>query len=109
VNSGSTLEYRTIKGAKDPSVAAYGMNAGMTGAHADIIIADDLEIPENSMTREAREKIRERVRGFESLINDGDHCKIIMVGTPQTMESMYFELIEDAIIRSVPCARSYSP
>jgi hypothetical protein len=88
---------RTIKGAKDPSVAAYGMNAGMTGAHADIIIADDLEIPENSMTREAREKIRERVRGFESLINDGDHCKIIMVGTPQTMESMYFELIEDAI------------
>jgi hypothetical protein len=88
---------RSIKGAKDPSVAAYGMNAGMTGAHADIIIADDLEIPENSMTREAREKIRERVRGFESLINDGDHCKIIMVGTPQTMESMYFELIEDAI------------
>lgn len=88
---------RVVKAAKDPSVAAYGMNAGMTGAHGDIIIADDLEIPENSMTPEAREKIRERVRGFESIINDGEHCKIILVGTPQTMESMYFDLVEDGI------------
>lgn len=87
---------REIKAGKDPSVAAYGMNGGMTGAHGNKIIADDLEIPENSLTREAREKIRDRVRRFESIINDGDHCEIIMVGTPQTMESMYFELIEDA-------------
>lgn len=88
---------RVVKAAKDPSVAAYGMNAGMTGAHGDIIIADDLEIPENSVTPEAREKIRDRVRGFESLINEGEHCKIVLIGTPQTMESMYFPLIEDGI------------
>jgi predicted phage terminase large subunit-like protein len=88
---------RKNKAAKDPSVAAYGMNAGMTGAHAHTIITDDIEIPENSMTPEARDKIRERVRGLESIINDGDDCKILIIGTPQTMESMYFELIEEAI------------
>lgn len=88
---------RTARAAKDPSVAAYGMNAGMTGAHGDIIIADDLEIPENSVTPEAREKIRDRVRGFESIINDGGYSKILLVGTPQTMESMYFDLVEEAV------------
>jgi hypothetical protein len=88
---------RTIKAAKDPSVSAYGINAGMTGAHGNKVIGDDLEIPENSMTPEAREKIRERVRGFESIINDGHDTSITLVGTPQTMESFYFDLVADGI------------
>lgn len=86
---------RKAKGTRDPSVAAYGLNAGMTGAHGNKVVCDDIEIPENSMTVEAREKIRERVRGFENICNIGG--EILLVGTPQTLESIYYDLIEEGI------------
>jgi predicted phage terminase large subunit-like protein len=72
------------------SVRAFGILSQITGQHVDHIIADDIEIPENSTTVDAREKLLEKVREFEDILNPGGTVTII--GTPQTEDSIYFKL-----------------
>ncbi len=78
------------KVAKDPSVAAYGINAMITGTHVDLIILDDVEIPENSATVEAREKLHTKLMECENILNPGG--EIVYLGTPQTEDSVYNKL-----------------
>lgn len=72
---------------KDPSLAAYGMGSQKTGSHVDVIVADDVESLENSKTQEARREILRGVKEFEDIIEP--HGDIIMLGTPQTQDSVY--------------------
>ena len=95
-----TVGARTDKGNTQPSVVAYGIGSQITGNHVDLIIADDIEIPQNSLTIEAREKIRETVREFEDILNPGGI--ILMIGTPQTEDSVYFALAEQYTVTRVP-------
>lgn len=75
---------------KNPSVAAYGIKSMITGSHADMIIVDDVEIPQNSMTVEARELLLQRCKELESVLNpDG---RIVFLGTPQSFDSVYRHL-----------------
>lgn len=86
----------------DPSVKAFGLFGTYTGVHPDIVIADDIEVPENSGTARKREKIHEKCKEFESLINPGG--MILFLGTPQTEESVYNEKLDDRyIVRRWPC------
>jgi hypothetical protein len=54
---------------------------------ADILIADDIEVPNNSETVLQREKLAERIKEFDALIKPGG--RIIYLGTPQTEDSVY--------------------
>lgn len=86
----NTLARFDIAGAgpgKDPSFAAYGVYGGYTGAHPDILIPDDVEIPENSLTQLKRERLFNKMQEFESLVLKGG--AILQMGTPQTEESVY--------------------
>lgn len=94
------------KVAKDPSVAAYGINAMITGTHVDLIILDDIEIPENSSTVEAREKLLNKLMECENILNPGGD--IVYLGTPQTEDSVYNKLGENYIVRRWP-ARAPDP
>ena len=79
-----------VKGAgasKDPSVKSVGITGQMTGSRADIIIGDDIEIPNNSSTQGQREKLSEHIKEFEAIIKPGG--EIIFLGTPQTEHSVY--------------------
>lgn len=77
---------------KDPSLAAYGHRTQITGSHVDEIITDDLETPENSMTDENRNNLLEKVAEYEDvIIPDGPNI-VTIIGTPQTEESIYFNL-----------------
>ena len=78
------------KVAKDPSVSAYGIGSQKAGSHFDIILGDDIETLENSQTQDARDKLREAIREFEDLLNPGG--RIILLGTPQSVESIYNDL-----------------
>lgn len=81
---------------RENSVTAYGSASEITGAHVHTIIADDLETRENSLTDLRRERIRELVREYEDLlISDIPTCRVIVVGTPQTQESIYFALAKE--------------
>ena len=78
---------------RECSVTAYGSSSEITGAHVHEVIADDLETRENSLTDLRRERILELVREYEDLlISDIPYCRVIIIGTPQTQESLYFTL-----------------
>ena len=85
---------------KNPSVAAYGIKSMVTGTHVDCVILDDVEIPENSSTVEARDKLMYKVKEFENILNPGGH--IIYLGTPQTEDSVYNRLAEHYECRQWP-------
>lgn len=75
-----------------PSVKSVGIFGQLTGTRADIIIADDIEVPNNTQTQSAREKLSEAVKEFESIIKPGG--EITYLGTPQSIESLYNDLPE---------------
>jgi len=80
------------KAAHAPSVKSVGIFGQLTGSRADHIIADDVEIPNNSATQTAREKLLKTVMEFEAIIVPGGY--ITFLGTPQTEESIYSKLQE---------------
>lgn len=70
-----------------PSVKSVGITGQITGTRADILIADDVEVPTNSGTQIQRDKLSEAVKEFDSIIKPGG--KIIYLGTPQNEMSLY--------------------
>ena len=73
-----------------PSVKSVGITGQLAGSRADIIVADDIEIPNNSATQMMRDKLGESVKEFDAILKpDG---RIIYLGTPQTEMSLYEEL-----------------
>jgi hypothetical protein len=75
---------------KDPSFKSVGITGQLTGSRADIIIADDVEVPKNSGTHHLREHLVGLVAEFDSIIKPGG--RIIYLGTPQVEESLYAKL-----------------
>jgi hypothetical protein len=81
-----------------PSVRCDGIMGQITGARADIIIADDVEVPKNSETEKMREKLEERTKEFASIKKpeikgrEGTKSEVIYLGTPQSQESIYRNL-----------------
>lgn len=75
-----------------PSVKSVGITGQLTGSRADIIIADDIEIPSNSATQGAREKLWTLVQEFAALLKPLPTSRVIYLGTPQTEMTLYKEL-----------------
>lgn len=74
-----------------PSVKSVGIFGQMSGSRADHIIADDVEVPNNSATQDMREKLAKAVLEFEAIFMP-ETGRITFLGTPQTEESIYNEL-----------------
>ena len=80
------------KASHSPSIKSAGITGQLAGSRADIVIADDIEIPNNSMTQTMRDKISEAVKEFDAILKpDG---RVIYLGTPQTEMSLYETLPE---------------
>lgn len=75
-----------------PSVKSVGVLGQMAGSRADIIVADDVEVPNNSETPLMRDKLSERVKEFDAILKPKG--RVLYLGTPQTEESLYAELPE---------------
>lgn len=75
-----------------PSVRSVGITGQLTGGRATIIIADDIEVPKNSMTQAQRDKLSEAVKEFDAVLAPGG--EIIYLGTPQCEMSLYNQLPE---------------
>lgn len=73
-----------------PSVKSVGITGQLTGSRADILIADDVEVPNNSATQAARDRLGELVKEFDAILKPGG--TIIYLGTPQTEMTLYREL-----------------
>lgn len=70
-----------------PSVKSRSISGMLVGSRADIIIADDIETPENSDTQHKRELLEKRCAEFENIIKPGG--RIIYLGTFQSQDSYY--------------------
>lgn len=75
------------------SLKAAGIDGQITGSRATLIIADDIEIVQNSMTEEARQRLLNKVSEFEAIKMPG--ADVIFLGTPQTEESIYNRLVAE--------------
>jgi len=86
------FDVRPALASGSPSVKSVGITGQLTGSRADIIIADDIEVPNNSMTQMMREKLSEAVKEFDAVLKP--EGKILYLGTPQCEMSLYNTLTE---------------
>jgi hypothetical protein len=82
------------KPAQSPSVKSVGIGGQLTGSRADLIVADDIEVPNNSATDLMREKLLQLVTEFESVLTPKKDSRVIFLGTPQTTFTIYRTLRE---------------
>jgi hypothetical protein len=83
-----------VNGAGDPrnaSMTAVGVDQNVTSARADSIDYDDVEVPKNIKTPEARENLRLKIQEATFILVPGGQETYI--GTPHTHDSIYPELI----------------
>ncbi|MFC0407872.1 phage terminase large subunit [Roseomonas elaeocarpi] len=72
---------------RDPSMLAAGIGGNITGARADIIVCDDVEVAQNCDTPSKREALRERLAETEFVLTPGG--TILFVGTPHCADTLY--------------------
>jgi hypothetical protein len=75
-----------------PSVTSKGITGQLTGSRADLIVADDVEVPNNSATQMMREKLSSAIKEFDAILKPGG--RVLFLGTPQSEQSIY-GLLED--------------
>ena len=73
-----------------PSIKSVGISGQLTGSRADLLIADDVEVANNSGTQTQRDKLNEAVKEFDAIIKPKG--QIVYLGTPQNEMSLYNEL-----------------
>lgn len=74
---------------RDPSMMARGITSNITGSRADLIICDDVEVPNTCDSAEKREDLRERLAETSYILSPGGTQ--IYVGTPHHYYSIYAE------------------
>ena len=74
-------------GIREPSVNCQCIHGNITGMRADLIICDDIEVPNTSNTALKREFLRERLRELDFILSP--NVSMIYIGTPHTHDTIY--------------------
>ena len=74
-------------GIREPSVVCQGVHGNITGLRADIIICDDVEVPNTCNTKTKRENLRTRLRELDFIL--APTGTMIYIGTPHTRDTIY--------------------
>jgi hypothetical protein len=90
-----------------PSVKSIGITGQLTGSRADVIVADDVEVPKNSATQIQRDKLSGLVKEFDAVLSPGG--RIVYLGTPQTEMSLYNSLAQRGYVARIWPARIPGP
>lgn len=72
---------------RDPSMIAFGIGANITGSRADVILCDDVEVPNTCDTPEKRENLRDRLSELSFVLVPGGTQ--LYVGTPHAFNTIY--------------------
>jgi hypothetical protein len=72
---------------RDPSVLGAGLLGNITGSRAEVVICDDVEVPNNSGSPPRREDLRERLAEIDYILVPGGLQ--LYVGTPHARDSIY--------------------
>ena len=74
-------------GIREPSVLCQGISGNITGMRADLIICDDVEVPNTCNTMRKRSALRERLRELDFILSPNG--SMIYIGTPHTFDTIY--------------------
>jgi len=77
--------------ARNASMTAVGVNQNVTSARARDIDYDDVEVPKNIRTAEARENLRSKIQESTFILVPGG--RETFIGTPHTHDSIYPEQV----------------
>lgn len=72
---------------RDPSMLAKGVTSNITGLRADIVICDDVEVPNTCDSPQKRQDLRERLGEIPYILVAGGQT--LYVGTPHDYYSIY--------------------
>ncbi|WP_142849967.1 phage terminase large subunit [Telmatospirillum sp. J64-1] len=72
---------------RDPSMLAKGIGANVTGSRADVVICDDVEVPNTCDTAPKRADLRARLGEIEYVLVPGGLQ--LYVGTPHSFYTLY--------------------
>lgn len=87
--------------ARNPSMEAVGVNSNATGSRADDADFDDIEVPKNIKTADARQNLRAKIEESTHILVPG--WQKTFVGTPHTHDSLYTEQIDGgAAVLKIP-------
>lgn len=93
-----TVKRRRIS--RDPSLLARGLGGNITGCRADVIVCDDVEVPNTAGTEEKRRLLRERLRELSFILVPGGLQ--LYIGTPHSHHSIYSEIPRPELNESEP-------
>lgn len=72
---------------RDPSLKAAGITANITGTRANLIICDDVEVPNTTATPELRRQLQQRLQELDFILTP--QGSVLYLGTPHAVESLY--------------------
>lgn len=90
---------------RDPSMIAHGVMSNITGSRADMVICDDVEVPNTCNTAEKRAGLRERLAELEYILTPGG--TLLYVGTPHSWYTIYADAPRDEIGETAPFLNGY--
>lgn len=91
--------------ARNASMTATGVNQNVTSARARSIDYDDVEVPKNIKTPDARENLRQKIQESTFILVPGG--QETLVGTPHTYDSLYTETVASgAALLKIPLFES---
>ena len=85
---------------RDPSMLARGIGANLTGSRADIVVCDDVEVPNTCDSAPKRADLRARLAEIDYILVPGGTQ--LYVGTPHTYYTLYAEQPRREIGESAP-------
>lgn len=83
---------RKEAGTRDPTVRAVGLGANTTGFHCNVLMKDDVVVPDNAYTEEARRKVAAQCSQLASILTTGG--REFCVGTRYHPKDHYHDLKE---------------
>lgn len=66
---------RVREGVRDPTIRAAGLTTTTTGSHSDVLVPDDVVVPDNAYTEEGRRKVAASMSQMASILNTGGLVK----------------------------------
>ena len=88
-----------------PSVKALGITSQLQGNRASLLISDDVEGQQNSATEKRRQDLLQQVAEYEAILQTTVDSQILVLGTPQTSESIYTRLRDKGYVTRIYPAR----
>jgi hypothetical protein len=85
---------------RDPSMLAKGLAGNITGTRADVVICDDVEVPNTCDTAAKREDLRERLGELDYILVPGGMQ--LYIGTPHSYYSIYAETVREEVGEIAP-------